>query len=136
MRCKIREIAIFGKNKEKRGVTFTDGLNIITGTSQTGKSALIEIVDYCLLSSTSTIPRGKIIEFADIFAIVLEIDQKFIVIGRPSPESPDFHKFYFKVELLEEMVENIKKTYFDPINLITRDSLSVECQYFCPKLVT
>ena len=130
MKCKIREIAIFGKNKEKRGVTFTDGLNIITGTSQTGKSALIEIVDYCLLSSTSTIPRGKIIEFADIFAIVLEIDQKYLVIGRPSPESSDFHKFYFKVEVLEEMVDKIQKNYFDPINLMTRESLRTELGRF------
>ncbi|MFW9952540.1 MAG: DUF3732 domain-containing protein [Candidatus Thorarchaeota archaeon] len=126
MRCKIREIAIFDEEKNKRSITFSDGLNIITGSSQTGKSALIEIVDYCLFASTSTIPRGKIIDFGALFSIVLEIDHKFIVIGRPSPKSPDWNKIFLKVELLEEMIENIDKTYFDTINPISRRSLREE----------
>lgn len=88
MKCYIREIAIFGTDGEKRGIdNLKEGLNIITGDSQTGKSALLEIVDYCLLSSRSTIPRGKIIEFANLFAIVLELNDKYIVLGRPASKS-------------------------------------------------
>lgn len=131
MRSIIREIAIFGENNnDKKGVTFSHGLNIITGESQTGKSALIEIVDYCLLASTSTIPRGKIVDFGEIFAIVLEVDNKYIVIGRPSPRSLEWTKFYFKIEVLESMIENLQKTYFESLNLITKDSLRAELGRF------
>jgi len=113
MKCYLREIAIFNKNGEKRGIYLKPGLNIVTGPSQSGKSALIEIVDYCLLSSTSTIPRGKIIEFADLFAIVLELNDTYLVIGRPTPISTETSKIYFKIEYSEESIKKLEKSYFD-----------------------
>jgi len=126
MKCNIREIAIFDKDGNKRGVILQNGLNIITGESQSGKSALIEIVDYCLLSSTSTIPRGKIIDFAELFAIVLELNDSFIVIGRPSPKLLESNKIYFKIEFLENTVKNIQKSYFDKLVAVNKDILKKE----------
>jgi uncharacterized Zn finger protein (UPF0148 family) len=126
MKCYIREIAIFNKNGEKRGIFLKPGLNIVTGPSQSGKSALIEIVDYCLLSSTSTIPRGKIIDFAELFAIVLEVNDSFLVIGRPSPVSPDKNKIFLKIEFLENQIAHLEKTYFDSITPIHKDILKKE----------
>jgi len=126
MKCYIKEIAIFGKDGEKRGVdNLEEGLNIITGDSQTGKSALLEIVDYCLLSSRSTIPRGKIIEFAELFAIVLELEDKYIVLGRPAPKvNPS--KLYFKLEYSESAIANLQKSYFDTLDLVPRNTLKKE----------
>jgi hypothetical protein len=126
MKCYIREIAIFSGDGEKRGIdNLIEGLNIITGDSQTGKSALLEIVDYCLLASRSTIPRGKIIEFADLFAIVLELKDKYIVLGRPSPKvNPS--KLYFKLEFSESAITNLQKSYFDAIDLVPRNTLKKE----------
>ena len=44
-----------------RKVDFTpDKVNIITGASRTGKSAIIPIIDYCLGSSKCTIPVDTI----------------------------------------------------------------------------
>jgi len=126
MKCYIKEIAIFNKNGEKRGIFLKPGLNIVTGPSQSGKSALIEIVDYCLLSSTSTIPRGKIIDFAEIFAIVLQLNDSFLVIGRPTILSSEYNKIYFKVEYLEEKIKDLQKSYFDSLIPISRDNLKKE----------
>jgi len=126
MKCYLKEIAIFNKNGEKRGIFLKPGLNIVTGPSQSGKSALIEIVDYCLLSSTSTIPRGKIIEFAELFVIVLELNDSFLVIGRPTPVSNESNKIYFKNEFREEAIKNLEKAYFDSIPPVHKDILKKE----------
>lgn len=49
MKSYIKAIIIFNKNGEKRVVPLEQGVNIITGESKTGKSALVEIIDYCLM---------------------------------------------------------------------------------------
>ncbi len=126
MKCYVREIAIFDADGNKRGVKLEEGLNIITGESQSGKSALIEIVDYCLLASRSTIPRGKITDFAELFAIVLEFNDMYMVIGRPSPKSVDSNKQYFKIEVSESAIKELKREYFYEINLVSRDALKKE----------
>ena len=51
MKSYIKAIIIFIKNGEKRVVPLEQGVNIITGESKTGKSALVEIIDYCLCST-------------------------------------------------------------------------------------
>lgn len=63
MKAILKKIVLFSKDGKKREVLLEKGLNIITGDSKTGKSALLEIVDYCLFSSRSTIPKGKITDF-------------------------------------------------------------------------
>ena len=56
MKSYIKSIIIFDKNGEKRVVPLKQGVNIITGESKTGKSALVEIIDYCLCSTRCTMP--------------------------------------------------------------------------------
>lgn len=68
MKSYIKDIVIFNKNGEKRVVPLEQGVNIITGESKTGKSALVEIIDYCLCSTRCTIPKGKITEFAYLYS--------------------------------------------------------------------
>lgn len=58
MKSYIKAIIIFDKNGEKRVVPLEQGVNIITGESKTGKSALVEIIDYCLCSTRCTIPKA------------------------------------------------------------------------------
>ena len=51
MNMKIRNIILWPKNhlKSIRNIEFDPSkINIITGDPQTGKSALIHIIDYCL----------------------------------------------------------------------------------------
>ena len=60
----LKEVAIYSLDGSKRRIiTFETGkLNIIYGASQTGKSAIIPIIDYCLCSTTNRIPAGTIIK--------------------------------------------------------------------------
>ena len=84
MKTFVRRIGLISKTGEVRKVDLGPGLNIITGDSKTGKSALIEIVDYCLFASRSTIPVGVINDFADFYSITLEGSESRITIVRPS----------------------------------------------------
>lgn len=82
MSMNLLEIIVFKKNKKKNNVRFEEGLNIITGNSKTGKSALLEIVDYCLLNSQNSIPKGIIENNCILFVIVLKNKDKKIIIAR------------------------------------------------------
>ena len=61
MNAYIKGIAVFNKYGEKRFVELKRGLNIITGQSKSGKSALLEIIDYCLGNAKYIIPKGKLL---------------------------------------------------------------------------
>jgi hypothetical protein len=109
----LKGIAIFSKRGEKRFVDFKEGVNIITGDSKTGKSALIEIIDYCLCSSRCTIPKGIITEFGSIFSILLIVNDKCLVIGRNSWEQGG--KMLIKTESTDFTVEKLEYKYFDKV---------------------
>ena len=79
MKSYIKAIVIFNKNGEKKLVPLEQGVNIITGESKTGKSALVEIIDYCLCSTRCTIPKGKITEFSYLYSLVMDIDDNTYV---------------------------------------------------------
>lgn len=84
MKSYIKAIIIFNENNEKRIVPLEEGVNIITGESKTGKSALVEIIDYCLCSTRCTIPKGVITDFSYLYSLVMVIDDNFYVIARYS----------------------------------------------------
>ena len=84
MKSFIKMIEIFDKENEKRIVPLKEGVNIITGESKTGKSALVEIIDYCLCSTRCTIPKGKITDFSYLYVLVMEIGDACYVIARYS----------------------------------------------------
>ncbi|MEK3968395.1 MULTISPECIES: DUF3732 domain-containing protein [unclassified Paenibacillus] len=78
----IKSILAFNLEGDKRHVDLTDGLNIITGESKSGKSALLEIIDYCLGSSKSTVPKGEVTKFGYLFALVLKFPKYHLIVGR------------------------------------------------------
>lgn len=86
MTLQLRTIAIYSHNGERRDVDFTPGrLNIITGASKTGKSALLDIVDYCWGRSECTIPEGEIRRAVSWFAVLFEREGEKILIARRNP---------------------------------------------------
>ena len=57
----IASLGVFNKSGRRRDVEFRLGaLNILTGKSKTGKSAILDIVEYCLGRNAVTIPTGVI----------------------------------------------------------------------------
>lgn len=61
MSIQILDIVLYSTQGDRRVLSLRPGeMNIITGDSKTGKSALISIVDYCLGSSKCAVPEGVI----------------------------------------------------------------------------
>jgi len=74
MRFEILQVILWPKDasKDVRIVQFKPGqLNVISGVSRTGKSAIIPIIDYCLGADKCTIPTGIIREKTAWFGIVV-----------------------------------------------------------------
>jgi hypothetical protein len=82
MKCFLRYIGVVDTQDKIHRVRLEPGLNVITGKSSTGKSAILEIFDYCLGSTEDTIPVGKITERAETFFIALQFPSYFIVAAR------------------------------------------------------
>jgi hypothetical protein len=114
MKAIISDIILFSESGEKRHLTFVNGLNIITGDSKTGKSALIEIVDFCLFSKRSTIPVGKVTDWTNIFSVVYKMGDKQLIIARPIK---DLNKCYFSVEANFDTKNNLTLDYLNSLTL-------------------
>lgn len=90
MRLKIKYIILYPQNDthEPKFIRFEENqVNVITGYSQRGKSAIISIIDYCLGSSECDIPVGTIREKVDKFAIYIQCDRQALFLARDSPGS-------------------------------------------------
>jgi hypothetical protein len=82
----IRSIILYSKSGEKRVLGFRLGeLNIVTGTSQTGKSALLDIVDYCLGRDEATLPISAIFNTVAWYAVILQLPDSRVLAARPAP---------------------------------------------------
>lgn len=71
---------------EPRELDFHPGVvNVISGASKTGKSAVIPIIDYCLASDRCAIPVGVIRENCSWFGIVIETVEGQKLLARREP---------------------------------------------------
>lgn len=122
MQAAISHVFLFNKNKEVRSLQFNDGINIISGDSKTGKSAVIEIIDYCLFASRSTIPKGIITDWTELYCIVFKVKKKNLVIGRRKNSD----QMYFNVEIEPNIFNNFSLEYFSDKKLIDLDEAKKE----------
>ncbi|MFP3592994.1 hypothetical protein [Chryseobacterium sp. SIMBA_038] len=101
MNFQILNVILYPKNKDlkPRFLTFKEGkINIITGTSQKGKSAIISIIDYCLGSGECNIPIGLIRETTEVFAIYVKINNEFFFFGRENFDDHKSKMYFYKEE--------------------------------------
>lgn len=117
MNISIKQILIFNADGEKRSLPFNEGLNIISGDSKTGKSAIIEIIDYCLFSSRSSIPKGKIIDFASLFSVIFKVEDIYIIIGRYASYSDKHTQAYISCESDYEKIKDLNFEYYKNLSL-------------------
>lgn len=84
MNSYIKGVAVFKDSNEngRRTLALERGLNIITGHSKTGKSAILDIIDWCLGSKDSTIPRGVITDFANYYALLIKFQSVTLLLAR------------------------------------------------------
>lgn len=90
MKCYVQYIGIVDSDHDVHHVPFEPGLNIVTGKSSKGKSAILDIFDYCLGSSEDTIPEGIITDRAKTFFTVLRFPSMAIVVGRAAASNRCF----------------------------------------------
>src|SRR5262249_16517322 len=111
MSLQIRAIAIYSHEGERREVEFKLGaLNIVTGASKTGKSALLDIVDYCWGRSECTVAEGEIRKSVSWFGVHFDSDGEGILIARrnPGPAGKSSDDIFF-VRGIEELPAGIEQ---------------------------
>jgi Protein of unknown function (DUF3732)/AAA domain len=83
---KIKSIHIYSHDGQRRDLQFKlDGLNVITGRSSTGKSALSEIIEYCMGRSTFNVPEGIIRDKVAWFVVIYQFAKEQVLIAKPTP---------------------------------------------------
>lgn len=83
---KIKSIHIYSHDGKRRDLHFkVDGLNVITGRSSTGKSALSEIIEYCMGRSAFNVPEGVIRDKVAWFAVIYQFSGEQVWVAKPTP---------------------------------------------------
>ena len=83
----ILELAVYSHDGRARRLVFKPGaLNIITGGSKTGKSAIQQIVEYCLGNGTCDVPAGVIWNSVSWYALLLQFEGSRVFVARKHPE--------------------------------------------------
>lgn len=97
MSMQLRSIVLYSLEGIVREVPFQLGrVNLVIGPSESGKTALLDIVDYCLASDSCNIPRGLIRDSVSWFAVILAFETYELFIARRTPpgEQKTSHEFY------------------------------------------
>ncbi len=95
---RIDSIILYNENGEHRKLSFKDGVNIIAGTKNTGKFAIIPIIEYCLGYSNLNIVGSVVRENVAFYAVIYQFDDRQVIIAKPKPleysltESRTFYK--------------------------------------------
>jgi hypothetical protein B2_02747 len=122
----VKYIGLVDKEDKIHSVQFTTGVNIITGKSSTGKSAIIEIFDYCMGSSEFNIPSGVITDNADIYFVILSIKETFLVLARKENDK----KIFLKEESNLPDIKVLNKEYFDNKFFISNSDFKVNLGHY------
>lgn len=110
MRSYIKYLGVIDKSDNCHYISFKEGLNIITGRSSTGKSAIIELFDYCTGNSENTIPEGVITDNAALYFVVLHAKETYLIIARTQAEKST--EAFYKIETEEIDIEHLGRDYF------------------------
>jgi hypothetical protein len=100
MTMQIRDIVVFSHDGQRRSLSLRTGqVNVITGGSTTGKSALIDIVDYCFGSGECKVAEGPIRRCVSWFGLRLQLasGQAFVARRCPDPRAASSEDCYVVV---------------------------------------
>ncbi|WP_288404609.1 DUF3732 domain-containing protein [uncultured Acinetobacter sp.] len=83
---KLKSIHLYSHSGEIRTINFKrNGLNIITGLSSTGKSSIINIIEYCLGRSTCLIAEGIITNNVSWVCVIYSTNEFDLLIAKKIP---------------------------------------------------
>lgn len=87
MSAQILDIVVFSHDGRARALPLQPGrVNVITGASKTGKSALVDIVDYCFGADQCRVPEGPIRRCVSWFGVRLKLDRGQAFVARRCPD--------------------------------------------------
>ena len=114
MYFQIRGIVLWPRNAdfEPRTLKFELGkVNVISGASRTGKSAVIPIIDYCLGSGTCSIPVNTIRKYCEWFGIVVATAQgeKLLARKEPGAQRSTDEMFLLEAEKISKIPNRLTK---------------------------
>lgn len=82
----ISKIILYSRKGEVRELEFKPGrFNVLTGASKTGKSAIIDIIDYCTGRSECNVADGIIRRHVGWYAILFQLNGSQIFVARRNP---------------------------------------------------
>ncbi|WP_350657412.1 DUF3732 domain-containing protein [Psychrobacter sp. S1-30-MNA-CIBAN-0213] len=92
----ILKIVLWLKNGNRRTLNFeSDKVNVITGHSNTGKTAILDIIDYCFFASSMNISDSVINENVEWYGVSFQINDKFYTLAREHYNRNVSNKYYF-----------------------------------------
>ena len=100
MSVQLLDIVLYSHDGRHRSLTLQRGMvNVITGASKTGKSALISIVDYCFGSSVCRVPEGPIRRSVSWFGIRFQLSsgQAFVARRCPGPHAVSSEECFVEI---------------------------------------
>lgn len=129
----ILNIFLWQKNGHLRNLEFKENhVNVITGDSGKGKSSVLYIIDYCLLSSEAKgISKANIDSKVNWYGIRLKINGSVVTIARPSQSSGLVNTFFYsdKGDIPEQPFSNIK---IDNLKAIINAAFGIDSELKVP----
>jgi DNA repair ATPase RecN len=104
----IKAIVVYSRSGVVRPISLREnGLNVITGRSKTGKSAIIDIIDYCLGRGSFNVAEGTIRQKSAWFALhlVKGNDAVFVARNNPGPGASSGSEVFLQRGQLDEYPE-------------------------------
>ena len=90
------EIILWSNHNQIRKIHFKrNKINLITGKSGMGKTSIMKIIDYCLLSSKHQIPHSIINENVSWYGVKFYINNNQYLIARKSPSGEHVSQDYY-----------------------------------------
>lgn len=104
MTIQILDIVVYSHDGQSRTLPLRSGaVNVITGGSKTGKSALISIVDYCFGASECKVPEGPIRRCVSWFGLRLKLSEGQAFIARRCPDPKAASSEHCFIEIADEV---------------------------------
>ena len=128
MRSYVKHIGAIDTNGNCHSIELTEGLNVITGRSSTGKSAIIEIFDYCTGNSENTVPDGIITDNVELYFIVFEVNNNGLVLARKQEEKSTYA--FLKVDAQFPIMDELTIDYFDKDYFLTLSAFKEQLGHF------
>lgn len=145
----IREIILYSNHGETNSVPFRIGkMNVIKGTPSSGKSALSDIVEYCIGREACMVPSGELRELVSWYGILFQLKNNRIFVARKVPEGSDTRSSlcYYKEGIDLESPSKIEESNISFDHLIEKLSevlgiqknltLTISSVYDIPQKVT